>query len=382
MTSQISEGVRPIRLAAAGIALIAVSYGLARFAYGLFVPAFRETFDLDATAAGAIAAGSYVAYCVGVIIATTATPRVGARLVAVGAGSLATAGTAMIALAPDALILAVGVVVAGASTGVASPPLAHAIVRTVEGAARDRTQTVVNAGTGLGVMVSGPVALLFHDEWRIAWLVFAAIAAVVTVWSLFAVPTARDVTPASARPAHRLWPRGAAALLGAAAVMGAASAAGWTFGQDLLETAGGHTRTFSTVVWIILGASGLLGAGAGDLAARLGLRRSWMLSMIALAASLAAVAAAPQNPGVAAAAFAVFGAVYIGLTGLLLVWSTQVYDGEPARGVGLVFLVLALGQAGAAPLLGFVADHAALTTAFWLSAAVAVVGALARPRRD
>src|SRR5690554_5516252 len=134
MTSQISEGVRPIRLAAAGIALIAVSYGLARFAYGLFVPAFRETFDLDATAAGAIAAGSYVAYCVGVIIATTATPRVGARLVAVGAGSLATAGTAMIALAPDALILAVGVVVAGASTGVASPPLAHAIVRTVEGA--------------------------------------------------------------------------------------------------------------------------------------------------------------------------------------------------------------------------------------------------------
>src|SRR5690606_3218273 len=215
MTSPISEGVRPIRLAAAGIALIAVSYGLARFAYGLFVPAFRETFDLDATAAGSIAAGSYVAYCIGVLVATTATPRFGARLVAVTAGSLATVGTGVIALAPDAIFLSVGVVVAGASTGVASPPLVHAIAHTVAGADRDRTQTVVNSGTGLGVMVSGPVALLVHDEWRIAWLVFAGIAAAVTLGCLFAVPTARGEKSASERSSHRLWPPGATGLLGA-----------------------------------------------------------------------------------------------------------------------------------------------------------------------
>lgn len=381
MGIQIGEVSRPVRPAAAGLSLIAVSYGLARFAYGLFVPTFRSDFGLDATGAGAIAASSYVAYCLGVIAATAATPRLGARAVAVGAGILATAGMATIALATDVVLLAVGVVVAGSSTGVASPPLAHAIARRVAPGARDRTQTVVNAGTGLGVMVSGPVALLVHDQWRLAWLTFAGIAAAVTIWSLLAIPAARDETRGPRASSGGRRRAGIPRLVAAAATMGAASAAGWTFGQDLLSTVGGHTSTFSTVAWIVLGASGLLGAGAGDLAARLGLRRVWTMLMIAMAASTAALAAAPQNALVAIAASAVFGAAYIALTGVLLVWSIEVFDGEPARGVGLVFLTLALGQAGAAPLLGLVADSVVLTTAFWFAAAVAVLGAFVRPGR-
>ena len=43
-----------------------------------------------------------------------------------------------------------------------------------------RLQTVVNAGTGLGVLVSGPVALVVADDWRVAWAAFAAVALVVT----------------------------------------------------------------------------------------------------------------------------------------------------------------------------------------------------------
>lgn len=381
MTSQIGEYVRPVGLTAAGLSLIAVCYGLARFAYGLFLPEFRNTFALDATTAGIIAAGSYAAYCAGVISATTATPRLGARAVAVGAGILATAGTSMIALAPDAVLLAVGVIVAGSSTGVASPPLAYAIARRVAPAARDRTQTIVNAGTGLGVMISGPVALLVQDEWRAAWLTFAGIAAVITVWCLLAVPAERDKSRAHVRSSSARRRHGVVRLVTAAAVMGAASAAGWTFGQDLLVTAGRHTPTFSTVAWIILGASGLLGAGAGDFAGRLGLGRAWAMLMIAMAMSMAALATAPQNAIVALVGSAVFGAVYIALTGLLLVWGIEVFDGEPARGVGVAFLVLALGQAGAAPLLGLVADRVALTTAFWLAAGLAVLGAFVRPGR-
>lgn len=380
MSSQIGEGVRPVRLAAAGLSLIAVCYGLARFAYGLFVPAFRNAFELDAAAAGAIAAGGYVAYCVGVISATAATRRHGARLVAVSAGALATAGTAIIAVAPGAVLLAIGVIIAGSSTGVASPPLAHAVARRVAPAARDRIQTVVNAGTGLGVMVSGPVALLVQDQWRLAWLAFAGIAAAVTIWCALVIPTARDDHRGNAEFVRGLRRPGALRLVVAAAVMGAASAAGWTFGQDLLTTVGGHTPTFSTISWIVLGASGLLGAAAGDLAARLGLGRAWAALMIAMSVSVGALAAAPQNAVVALLGSAVFGAVYIALTGLLLVWGIEVFDGEPARGVGLVFLVLALGQAAASPLLGLVADRATLTTAFWLAAAVAALGAFARPR--
>ena len=60
---------------------MAACYGLARFAYGLFVPAFRDAFDLSSATAGTIASGSYVAYCLGIIAATVATPKFGARAV-------------------------------------------------------------------------------------------------------------------------------------------------------------------------------------------------------------------------------------------------------------------------------------------------------------
>ena len=373
---------RSVRLAAAGMSLIAVCYGMARFAYGLFVPAFREAFVLDASATGAIAAGSYVAYCFGILAATLATPRWGATRVAALAGVLATLGTVLIASAPGGGLLAVGVVLAGASTGVASPPLAHAIARRVQPSARNRLQTVVNAGTGLGVLVSGPIALLAGDHWRVAWWVFAGAAASVTLWVTVTVPSGRR-RAAQGEPARQKPPArgrrpflGVVHLLAAAAVAGGSSAAIWTFGPDLLTTEDRHGQAFATVAWILLGACGLLGAVTGDAARRYGLRAVWLCSMLALGAATAVLAAAPQHPVLALGAHGVFGGVYIALTGVLLLWSTQVFEHQPARGVGLAFLFLALGQAGAAPLLGVLADRAGLPAAFWVASGTALLGAL------
>src|SRR5918994_6665225 len=45
-------------LVAPGLAMIAVTYGLARFAFGLFLPEIRESLDLLETALGYIGAGS------------------------------------------------------------------------------------------------------------------------------------------------------------------------------------------------------------------------------------------------------------------------------------------------------------------------------------
>ena len=41
-------------LVAPGLALIAVTYGLARFAYGLFLPELREAFELSPSVLGAM----------------------------------------------------------------------------------------------------------------------------------------------------------------------------------------------------------------------------------------------------------------------------------------------------------------------------------------
>ena len=72
---------------------IAVCYGLARFAYGLFLPVLTEEFGLDGAVAGTIASSSYIAYCVAVVAATAATAVWGPRAVAVAAGITAATGT-------------------------------------------------------------------------------------------------------------------------------------------------------------------------------------------------------------------------------------------------------------------------------------------------
>jgi fucose permease len=64
-------------LVAPGLGMIAVTYGLARFAYGLFLPEMREAFDLSESILGLIGAGSYAGYCVTILIALMFTSRRG-----------------------------------------------------------------------------------------------------------------------------------------------------------------------------------------------------------------------------------------------------------------------------------------------------------------
>ncbi len=392
VTAGPGAGVRAVRLTAAGMALIAVCYGLARFAYGLFVPSFRAEFGLDATTIGAVASGSYIGYCVAVVLATAATARWGARAVGVAAGTAAAAGTGLVALAPSTPVLMVGVVLAGSSTGLASPPMARAVARHVAPRLEPRAQTVVNAGTGLGVLVSGPVALVAAGEhWRWAWAAFSAVAVLVTVWTAATIPprSAPTEDPAqdraqpggSGRARHGWTPPGSGRLLTAAGVMGLGSAAVWTYARDLVTAAGVGDLTAS-VMWIVLGAAGLLGAFAGDLTVRLGPARSWTAAMLLLAAATAALALAPGAAAVALGAAAVFGAVYIASTGFLLLWGTRTFPDRPVLGVGAAFLFIALGQAVGAPVLGLVADTLGTPGAFVVAAVIAVVGAFVRPRRQ
>jgi fucose permease len=87
-------------LVAPGLGMIAVTYGLARFAYGLFLPEMREVFDLSESVLGLIGADSYAGYCVTILIALMFTSRTGPRFMAVAAGVVAVVGMASVAGAP------------------------------------------------------------------------------------------------------------------------------------------------------------------------------------------------------------------------------------------------------------------------------------------
>lgn len=393
-------------LVAPGLALIAVTYGLARFAYGLFLPEMREAFDLPPSLLGVIGSGSYLGYCVAVVISLVYTSKTGPRWMAVAAGAVAVVGMAVVAGAPAAWVLAVGILVAGSSTGLASPPMGEAVARSIRNSLQDRANALINCGTSVGVALSGPVALLLTGHWRLAWAAFALAGFAVLVWNAVVVPRKAvsdqdergnaepDEDNAEAGNGSRRTPLSFSYLMGArvrsrslplfvaAFGLGFASAVYWTFSRDLVVQAGDLGQTGSTLFWTVIGISGLAGGAAGDLVRRFGLTAVLRGALLSMAASIALLAAAPGVLPLAYASAALFGSTYIMLTGVVLVWSVTVFRERPSAGLGAGFLLIAVGQVVGSPIAGALAGATSPATAFFSFAVAAVITAWVRPHPE
>jgi predicted MFS family arabinose efflux permease len=381
-------------LVAPGLALIAVTYGLARFAYGLFLPDMREAFDLSPSLLGLIGAGSYLAYCVAVVISLVYTSRTGPRLMAVGAGAVAVAGMAVVAGSPVAWVLALGILVAGSSTGLVSPPMAEAVARSIRHSLQDRANTLINCGTSVGVALSGPAALLMTGQWRLAWTTFALVGLAVLAWNAAVMPrkAVQDDAEAGdssgrtrlsfsyligARVRSRSLP-----LFAAAFGVGFASAVYWTFSREIVVQAGGLGQAGSTLFWTVIGISGLAGGAAGDLVRRFGLTPVLRGGLVSMAASMVLLALAPSILPLAYASAALFGSTYIMLTGVILVWSVGVFRERPAAGLGAGFLLIAVGQMIGSPVSGALAGTTSPAIAFFSFAVAAVLTACVNPHSE
>jgi predicted MFS family arabinose efflux permease len=376
-------------LVAPGLAMIAVTYGLARFAYGLFLPEMRESLDLSESLLGLIGAGSYAGYCFAVLSALVFTSWAGPRLMAVAAGAVAVVGMTTVAGAPTAWVLALGVLLAGSSSGLASPPMGEAVVTSVSEESQDRANALINSGTSIGVALSGPAALLVAEQWRIAWVAFALVGSAVLAWNVFAMPGkpgSDDRTEGAAQttvprlPVRYLVGSRSVALFAAATGVGFASAAYWTFSRDMVVRFGDLSGSGSTMFWVVIGLSGLAGGLAGDLVKRFGLSGAFRVSVLSMAAAIGLLAAAPGVLLWVYSSAALFGSTYIMLTGIILVWSVWVFHEQPSAGLGAAFLLIAVGQVFGALTAGAVAGAAGLVVTFWIFAGIAVVAALISPR--
>jgi predicted MFS family arabinose efflux permease len=358
-------------LVAAGTALIGAAYGLGRYAYGLYLPSLRAEFGFGAATAGALAAGAYGAYCLGLVGGAAGAERGHARAVALAAGGCAAAGTGAIGVAGSTAAVAAGVVLGGVSTGLASPALASLVSGAVAPGRRDRAMTVVNAGTGLGVLVCAPAALAAPDRWRAAFALFGALTLAVTAAVAAATADGAAAAPIAPPPPARRPPARERLPLALGAVgLGSAGSAYWTFGRDLLTAAGaGET---GPALWMALGAASILGALAGDVVARGRAGALWAALLVALAASTAGLALAPASLPLALGSAVVFGASFVALSGILILWATRLDDARPAAAVSGAFVLLALGGVAGAPVVGALIDHAGWTAGFVAAAGVAL----------
>lgn len=164
--------------------------------------------------------------------------------------------------------------IAGAGAGFASPGLVTLVQERVDSLASTRAQAVVNSGTGFGVVIAGPLALILANQWRTAWWIIAAINAAATIAVLLTGKLPRTKTVTAERRAFRLTELKPLRLASVAALLaGLSSAAVWAFGRSLVTMEGHMSESEATTFWVCQGTAGIAGAFSGDLVTNWGGRR-------------------------------------------------------------------------------------------------------------
>lgn len=115
-----------------GVAMIAVTFGLARYGYGLLLPDIRSDLGLSPGVAGVVGSAACLSYLVANVGVVWILNRLSVRWAVGIAAASAAVGMTVIATA-DALVLAAGVLVSGAAAGLAVPPYADLVTQGVPG---------------------------------------------------------------------------------------------------------------------------------------------------------------------------------------------------------------------------------------------------------
>ncbi|WP_158784113.1 MFS transporter [Pantoea sp. BAV 3049] len=342
-----------LKLGLTGFSLIAVTYGMARFAWGLMLPAVVKDIPFSTGTAGVISASSFAAYCLAITGAPILTERFGPRWLAAAAAILAAGGMLMLAFSFSPLMLAVGLFIAGLSPGVASPSLASAVSRRITGHQQPQMNTVINAGTSAGIILSVPVLLYLPGGWRAACLLFSVIALLCLLPVMLYLPDDRMKNRAERKTWRKRMPGPAMLrLMIIALVSGSTSAAWWSFGPQILRQQVGVNAQSVSLLWLIAGGAGIFGALTGPVADRIGMKQVYRISLLFMALPLAMLAWIQGPWWWFIPVVALCGAGYVTLSGVLLVCGAAANKNAPASGVGLVFLMLAAGQVAGSVLFG------------------------------
>ncbi len=388
---------RTIQLALAGSSAVAVAFGFARYGYGLFVPTFREEFGLSTEAVGLVSSAGYATYLPAMAATGFLSGRVGPRLPMVAGAVCAGVGMLLIATARGPLPLVAGVLLAGTSPALCVAPFADAVAMLVREERRDRVLSAISTGTTLGLAAAGPVVLLTAaggpadgPGWRYAWAAFAAAALLVALWNARLLP-GEPYRQASAEAGAKdgtgvLCPgwflrRGSAPLLGQAFSYGLITAFYYTYAVDLVRQSG-FGEAWGPILWSLVGIVGVTGVIAGDAVSRFGLGSCLVVCLGVLALSIGALGLTEGSWLLVVVCAMAFGASYLPIGALLVLWSANVFHESPATGLSVVLFSMALGSVVGPAVLGVVAGVFDLRVAFWCAAALTILSIVLGPSSD
>jgi predicted MFS family arabinose efflux permease len=369
------------RVGGAGLLVLVATYGIGRQAYGLFVPAFRQEFELPVDVLGFYASAAQAGYLVVTVLTGVATARYGPRVPVVAGCLLLAFGAAVTASAPGPLLLAVGVIAAGTSAGGAWAPFSDAVDDQVPSPGKRRALALVNAGSPVGLVVASGFVLVAGDRWRAVWWAFAAVGlvAAVVAWRVVAPDREDPVHEQSRPPLGWFFNARSARLFVVTLGVSVTSGAYFAYAPDTAQDAG-LAGWIGPAMWATLGLAGaLVGVFGGGIANRFGLRWPLAVMLVLVGGPTLLLLVAPGSAVAALGSSALFGVGFTTAFALLVMWSQQVFHDRPTTGFTLAIVFIAAGFIVGPSLFGVLATHVGRPAALLAAAAPALLVALVPP---
>lgn len=346
-----------------GIAMIAVTYALARYSFGLFLPEISSALNLSESQAGFVSSAAYTAYTLALLSASILIHKYSARRVALLSGGTAFLGILGMAVSQNFYTLVFSAFFAGTGSGWVSPAFSQIVSQTLHADLKDKGNTWINTGTSFGIVFTGLAAFLFAEQWRWSYGLFAVLAFAVYWWNASAIPAKKqEAIAASPIISKRALLRNARFLIIASIGIGFSSSIYWTFSRSYVTLLHGLSLNQSVVFWMIMGGAGIFGGIAGSTIQSVGLRTSYRIGVIAVAASIFGLTL--SYPGVVYVSAALFGLSFIFMTGLFIVWGTRQFPESPSIGVSLSFFSLGIGQSIGSIMAGVLIEEISYPFAF------------------
>lgn len=363
-----------------GIAMIATIYGLGRFSFGLFLPDISKDLHLSASSAGIISSLFYLSYCFTIIYATLRTAKTGPKYMIMLASLLVILGLITISIASNALTLSLGVIFAGASSGLISPPYGYAISLWIKWEQQGKANTWINSGTSIGLVFTGITAMLVFIDWRSVYLIYGIIAILITVWNFFIIPSLKHNININPGSLNILDISASKRIIFASTILGISTAPYWTFSKSYVQNTDHYSPIALSIFWILIGVAGVLGGISGRMIDQYGLKFSYFLGVILMEAASILLALTPFIWIVPFLASLLFGASYIFITGVLLVWGVKLFVKNASLGIGIPFLMLAVGQVIGSVLAGPIVEELGYTFTFVIYGIIGLTPILIYPK--
>ncbi|WP_338465274.1 MFS transporter [Shouchella rhizosphaerae] len=354
------------------LAMIAVTYALARFSFGLFLPDIAASLDLSAANGGFIGALAFASYTLALFASYRLIRYFGQYNIMLAAGTSAIVGMLGIAFSPSFPYLAIAVFIAGLGSGLASPVLSQVAYAKLPSNQLDQANTWINSGTSIGLIITGPVVLLFSEHWRLSYLIFTIIGIIVLIWAARSISSDQNKMNQATQISN--WGSVLASakyLLVSSFIIGSSSSIYWTFSKSYLTSVPFTTANENIVFWMVMGIAGILGGLAGGVIQKIGLTWSHRLALLIMLAPLI-ILLLPSRIAIYASA-SMFGSSYIFLTGLFIVLATRIFQSFPSLGVSLSFLALGIGQSIGSFFAGKTIELTSYPFAFILFAAIGII---------